>query len=109
MGYITIFFCIVVTLTVTMTVTDAANGRCPPPSKVYGCTPRCHEDYECKYGKICCPNSCNTKSCSEPAPYSSSTGSKYGGPGVYCDGVKCKPNEVCKPNRITKRLRCQHP
>ncbi|XP_059055974.1 waprin-like protein [Achroia grisella] len=105
MGYLTIVLCFAMTLTV---ISEAANSRCPPPSKVYGCTPKCHEDYDCKHGKICCPNSCNTKSCADPSPYSMNTG-KYGGAGVYCDGVKCKPHEICKPDRYSKRLKCQHP
>ncbi|XP_026728341.1 uncharacterized protein LOC113494270 [Trichoplusia ni] len=91
------------------------DGNCPPPSKVYDSKPKCYSDADCqKYGKVCCPNQFNAKSCSYPAPYSNGAGynDKYnmnGGGGVYCAGVKCMPYEVCKPDPYTKKLRCQRP
>ncbi|CAB3229614.1 unnamed protein product [Arctia plantaginis] len=92
--------------------TEAA-GSCPLPSKVYGCSPKCLQDYDCKNGKVCCSNSCNAKSCSEPAAYgggTGSSGSKYQtGTGVYCDNVKCNAYEVCKQDPSTKRMKCSRP
>ncbi|KAH9629074.1 hypothetical protein HF086_008523 [Spodoptera exigua] len=88
-------------------------GNCPLPSKVYGCSPKCVQDYECSHGKVCCSNSCNAKSCTEPAANGagSSSSSKYqtGGAGQYCDNVKCNSFEVCKMDPSTKRLKCSRP
>ncbi|KAL0811857.1 hypothetical protein ABMA28_009283 [Loxostege sticticalis] len=88
-----------------------AAGSCPLPSKVYSCSPKCTQDYECTGGKVCCNNGCNAKSCTEPAPYGGAGGSggsnKYGsGNGVYCDNVKCNSFEVCKQDPSTKRMKC---
>ncbi|XP_013191752.1 waprin-like protein [Amyelois transitella] len=91
--------------------TEAVTGNCPQASKVYGCSPKCLQDYECTHGKVCCPNGCNTKSCTQPAASGTGTGgsSKYGsssGAGVYCDNVKCNAFEVCKLDPTTKRNKC---
>ncbi|NP_001040277.1 salivary cysteine-rich peptide precursor [Bombyx mori] len=95
---------------VTFVFYAEAAGTCPLPSKVYGCSPKCKEDYECTHGKVCCSNSCNAKSCSEPAAYGGGTGSSSkhatGGTGVYCENVKCNSYEICKRDPITKRMKC---
>ncbi|KAJ0171429.1 hypothetical protein K1T71_012979 [Dendrolimus kikuchii] len=112
MGSLTILLSFVV---VSMAISYAESaGSCPLPSKVYGCSPKCVQNYDCKNGKICCSNSCNAKSCSEPAPYGNSgaTGSnKYSGTGTgtYCDNVKCNAYEVCKMDPATKRMKCSRP
>ncbi|XP_059055973.1 waprin-like protein [Achroia grisella] len=103
-------FAVLVTVfaVVVISSTEAA-GNCPLPSKVYGCSPKCVQDYECTNGKVCCPNACNSKSCAESAANGSGTGSssKYsGGTGVYCDNVKCSSQEICKRDPVTKRNKC---
>ncbi|KAM3961354.1 waprin-Thr1-like [Aphomia sociella] len=104
-------FAILVTLfavVIVISSTEAA-GNCPLPSKVYGCSPKCVQDYECTHGKVCCANACNAKSCTQPAANGSggSSSNKYsGGAGVYCDNVKCSAYEVCKPDPVTKRNKC---
>ncbi|XP_026320720.1 WAP, Kazal, immunoglobulin, Kunitz and NTR domain-containing protein [Hyposmocoma kahamanoa] len=86
------------------------SGACPLPSKVYSCSPKCQENYECTHGKVCCPNSCNAKSCTESAAYGGASGgdkySQSGGAGVYCGNVKCSAFEVCKTDPATKRPKC---
>lgn len=110
MGFATILLS-VLALVVMVSYTEAA-GSCPLPSKVYGCSPKCVQDYDCKNGKVCCSNACNAKSCSEPIANgggsgTGSTGSKYqSGSGVYCDNVKCSAYEVCKLDPNTKRNKC---
>ncbi|XP_075985629.1 waprin-Thr1-like [Anticarsia gemmatalis] len=101
----------VIAVVVMVSYTEAA-GSCPLPSKVYGCSPKCIQDYDCKHGKVCCSNSCGAKSCSEPAANGSGTGSSskhQTGTGVYCDNVKCGNGEVCKQDPRTKRMKCSRP
>ncbi|XP_063542772.1 waprin-like protein [Cydia strobilella] len=87
-----------------------ASGSCPVPSKVYSCSPKCKENYECSNGKLCCRNGCNEKSCAEPVGGSQGAGgNKYGAgsnSGIYCNNQKCSPQEVCKMDPSTKRMRC---
>ncbi|XP_045762609.1 WAP, Kazal, immunoglobulin, Kunitz and NTR domain-containing protein-like isoform X2 [Maniola jurtina] len=89
--------------------TEAA-GSCPLPSKVYGCSPKCHQAYDCSHGKQCCPNSCNAKSCVDVAAYGGGNNGKdrqqSGGAGVYCGNQKCSPFEVCKPDPNTRKMKC---
>ncbi|CAH1640719.1 unnamed protein product [Spodoptera littoralis] len=111
MGSATILLSVVAVM-VMVSYTEAA-GNCPLPSKVYGCSPKCVQDYECSHGKVCCSNACNAKSCTEPAANGagSHSSSKYqtGGAGQYCDNVKCNSFEVCKMDPSTKRLKCSRP
>ena len=98
---------------VAIAYTNAA-GNCPLPSKVYGCSPKCVQDYECSHGKVCCSNACNAKSCSEPAAYGGAGGhggshQSQSGTGIYCDNVKCSPGQVCKMDPSTKRNKCSRP
>lgn len=37
-------------------------AECPLSSKMTTCGPKCKDDTEC-FGQKCCPNICNTKSC----------------------------------------------
>ncbi|RVE54718.1 hypothetical protein evm_000485 [Chilo suppressalis] len=102
----------VITVFVVISYTEAA-GSCPLASKVYGCSPKCVQDYECTHGKVCCSNSCNAKSCVEPAAYggtgSSSKNSGGNSGSVYCDNAKCQSGEVCKMDQKTKRNKCSRP
>ncbi|KAI8439542.1 hypothetical protein MSG28_013289 [Choristoneura fumiferana] len=83
-------------------------GSCPLPTKVYGCSPKCTQNYDCKGGKLCCRNGCNAMSCAEPVSNGQGTsGDKYSaGSGVYCNNQKCSPQEVCKQDPATKRMKC---
>ncbi|XP_047506259.1 WAP, Kazal, immunoglobulin, Kunitz and NTR domain-containing protein [Pieris napi] len=84
-------------------------GNCPMPSKIYGCSPKCHDNYDCSHGKACCPNSCNAKSCVDLAAHGGGNNDKYsqsGGAGVYCANQKCSPFEKCKLDPATKRMKC---
>ncbi|XP_045455927.1 uncharacterized protein LOC123665711 isoform X1 [Melitaea cinxia] len=89
---------------------EAATGSCPLPSKITGCSPKCYQNYECSNGKVCCPNSCNTKSCVDLAVFGGGNSGKdkysQSGPGSYCNNQKCNSFEVCKLDPITKRMRC---
>ncbi|XP_053618206.1 waprin-like protein [Plodia interpunctella] len=109
MGSLTIILSVCAVF-IVFSVTEAASGNCPLPSKVYSCSPKCQQDYECTHGKVCCPNGCNTKSCSQPAAGGTGSGgsSKYSssGAGIYCDNVKCNAYEVCKLDPTTKRNKC---
>ncbi|KAL0861464.1 hypothetical protein ABMA27_008997 [Loxostege sticticalis] len=116
MGAIRFLLCAVVVVAAFAEITAAlGSGRCPPPSKIhtYSKKATCKQDYDCKNGMVCCPNPANVKSCTYPDAYSGggSGGNNRpsGGPGVYCEGVKCQPYEVCKPDPITKRLKCSRP
>ncbi|XP_047035231.1 uncharacterized protein LOC124641237 isoform X2 [Helicoverpa zea] len=111
MGSATILLSVVAV--VLMVAYSEAAGDCPLPSKVYGCSPKCVQDYECGNGKVCCSNACNAKSCTVPAGNgqgTGSSGSKYqSGTGTYCDNVKCNSFEVCKMDPKTKRNKCSRP
>ncbi|GBP54395.1 hypothetical protein EVAR_29471_1 [Eumeta japonica] len=88
----------------------SAAGECPQATKVYGCSPKCVNNYDCSHGKLCCENSCHTKSCVEKAAYGGASNDRgkgqSGGAGVYCNNVKCSPFEVCKQDPATKRMKC---
>ncbi|CAH0717765.1 unnamed protein product, partial [Brenthis ino] len=90
--------------------TEAGTGSCPIPSKIYGCSPKCVQNYECSNGKMCCPNSCNAKSCVDLAAFGGSNNGKdknsQSGAGIYCNNHKCSPFEVCKLDPITKKNKC---
>ncbi|XP_011558202.3 WAP, Kazal, immunoglobulin, Kunitz and NTR domain-containing protein isoform X1 [Plutella xylostella] len=108
MGKYTMIILAAMAVAFIFTETDAA-GSCPLPSKTFSCSPKCKEQYDCSHGRLCCPNSCNAKSCVEPAGNSGAGGKdKYssGGPGSYCDNVKCNSFEVCKPD-ASGRKKCQ--
>ncbi|XP_013191753.1 waprin-Thr1 [Amyelois transitella] len=116
MGNLTFILCVAVAMAI---VGETACSRCPPRSKVPGYKQTCTGDYDCRHGMVCCPNWSNTKSCVYPAPYAAKTfgtGSvtKYvyigyvQGIRKYCDGMKCMPYHVCKPD-YTRRLTCQLP
>ncbi|XP_045505482.1 waprin-Phi2 isoform X1 [Colias croceus] len=88
---------------------EAASGSCPLPSKVYSCSPKCQQTYDCSHGKTCCPNSCNAKSCVDLATVGGGNNDKYsqsGGSGIYCNNQKCSPSEKCKIDPTTKRMKC---
>ncbi|KAJ6646003.1 hypothetical protein Bhyg_01212 [Pseudolycoriella hygida] len=95
----------------TAVVYAGINADCPPSSQHTICKPTCIDDYECsKIGGKCCRNLCNTKSCVR-LQFGSKTGGSgykgsYGGAGIYCGNVKCKPGEKCEMDRTTKRLKC---
>ncbi|CAG5055292.1 unnamed protein product [Parnassius apollo] len=108
MGSVTALLCIFGVFLVIDSVHAA--GSCPLPSKIYGCSPKCIQNYDCSHGKICCPNSCQAKSCIDAAAYGNTGGndrySQSGGPGVYCNNMKCNSFEVCKLDPATKRMKC---
>ncbi|XP_072948167.1 waprin-Thr1 [Epargyreus clarus] len=111
MGSVTIVLSIIAVVVIVNTVDAAGTASCPLPSKIYGCSPKCLQTYDCSNGKVCCPNSCNAKSCVDLATFgSASTGnnkySQSGGTGVYCNNEKCRPSEVCKMDPATKRMKC---
>lgn len=98
----------------TLMVVVQAN-ECPPPSKIYNCTPRCFKDSDCASiaGK-CCPNLCNQSSCVARHMLTNSS-DKYGSKpdkhginsgSVYCGNVKCTAFERCEVDRITKKEKC---
>ncbi|XP_077285164.1 waprin-like protein [Arctopsyche grandis] len=95
-------------LAICLTETNAASGECPGTAQIYSCSPKCIQDTDCSYGKKCCPNSCNTKSCAEPKTTGSSSGKggSSGGSGSYCNNVKCNSYEKCELDRSTKRMKC---
>ncbi|OWR55523.1 salivary cysteine-rich peptide precursor [Danaus plexippus plexippus] len=80
------YFCVPFTGSITITLsvlavcivafTDAASGSCPLPSKIYSCSPKCVQNYDCSHGKVCCPNSCNTKSCVDLASFGGANNGK---------------------------------
>ncbi|KAJ8945676.1 hypothetical protein NQ318_012394 [Aromia moschata] len=86
--------------------------NCPLSSKMTSCSPKCKGDSEC-FGRKCCPNICNTKSC-VPAnmKLDSSDGYKNQNAktatGSYCGNVKCNSFERCELDRATKRQRCRN-
>ncbi|XP_061380654.1 waprin-Thr1 isoform X2 [Danaus plexippus] len=115
------YFCVPFTGSITITLsvlavcivafTDAASGSCPLPSKIYSCSPKCVQNYDCSHGKVCCPNSCNTKSCVDLATFGGANNGKdkysqSGGAGVYCNNQKCNSFEVCKLDPATKKMKC---
>ncbi|CAG9571008.1 unnamed protein product [Danaus chrysippus] len=108
MGSITIILAV---FAVFVAFTDAASGSCPLPSKIYSCSPKCVQNYDCSHGKVCCPNSCNTKSCVDLAAVGGANNGKdkysqSGGAGVYCNNQKCNSFEVCKLDPATKKMKC---
>ncbi|KPJ00808.1 hypothetical protein RR46_07647 [Papilio xuthus] len=108
MSSFTTILCIFAAFMIIDSVSSA--GSCPLASKIYSCSPKCQQNYDCSHGKICCPNSCNAKSCIDAAAFGSSGNNdkrtQSGGPGVYCNNVKCSAFEVCKMDPATKRMKC---
>ncbi|XP_068625109.1 waprin-like protein [Battus philenor] len=107
MGSLTTVLCIFAAFLLLESVNAA--GTCPQPSKIYSCSPKCQQNYDCSHGKICCPNGCNTKSCIEANAFGNTSGNdkhQSGGPGVYCNNVKCSAFEICKTDPATKRMKC---
>ncbi|KAJ8710691.1 hypothetical protein PYW08_009206 [Mythimna loreyi] len=114
MGALKAFIFATAALLIINYVSAIGHGGCPPKSKVYNNKPTCFTDADCqKYGKICCPNQFNTNTCVDRAPWNNMQDDKHnkysgaGGGGVYCEGVKCMPYEVCKPDPFTRRMKCQ--
>ncbi|KAI8432671.1 hypothetical protein MSG28_013640 [Choristoneura fumiferana] len=105
-GSLTVLVFSVFAVILLISYTDASS--CPLPTKVYGCSPKCTQNYDCKGGKLCCRNGCNAMSCAEPVSNGQGTsGDKYSaGSGVYCNNQKCSPQEVCKQDPATKRMKC---
>ncbi|XP_065156768.1 waprin-like protein [Atheta coriaria] len=87
----------------------AVSPNCPVSSKMQSCSPKCKDDTEC-FGQKCCPNICNTKSCTQPNQQSGANngykGSSSGATGSYCGNVKCNSFEKCELDRSTKRQKC---
>ncbi|CAB3229610.1 unnamed protein product [Arctia plantaginis] len=72
MGFLNRLLYITVAVLILGLASGAAfnSGICPPKNKVYNDKPTCFSDADCqKYGKICCPNQYNTKSCTDRSPY----------------------------------------
>lgn len=63
------FIIIIALLKKSFNVNFAA--ECPLSSKMTTCSPKCKDDTEC-FGQKCCPNICNTKSCTTGNQLSSS-------------------------------------
>lgn len=64
---------------ITWCIFATGYGDCPSPqsSQMASCTPKCLQNSECSTtGGLCCPNLCNTKSCTRPK--SGSQGSSNG-------------------------------
>ncbi|XP_022906187.2 waprin-like protein [Onthophagus taurus] len=81
---------------------------CPLASKVTSCSPKCKDDTEC-FGKRCCNNICNTKSCVAENIRGGDDdykGSKNTATGSYCGNVKCSAFEKCQIDRTTNRQKC---
>ncbi|KAB0800819.1 hypothetical protein PPYR_06558 [Photinus pyralis] len=112
---------ILITLAVLSTLLYVAQGvspseSCPVSNQMTICTPICKDDTQC-FGQKCCPNICNTKSCTSAnqrgsqSKYSGSSsggsyGSSSGGAGSYCGNVKCNSFQKCKMDPATKRDKC---
>ena len=109
-----ISFCVLLALTYTVHCVSQSQS-CPLSSQMTICSPKCKDDTEC-FGQKCCPNICNTKSCtqanqrgSSSSKYSGSggsVGSSSGGSGSYCGNVKCNSFQKCKLDPSTKREKC---
>ncbi|XP_017785620.1 PREDICTED: uncharacterized protein LOC108568830 [Nicrophorus vespilloides] len=89
---------------------EAASQDCPLASKMTSCSPKCKDDTEC-FGRRCCTNICNTKSCAAENQLGASASSGYKGSGGsatgnYCGNVKCSAYETCKFDSSTKRQKC---
>ncbi|XP_060526002.1 waprin-Thr1 [Cylas formicarius] len=89
----------------------AIDYGCPLSSAMTSCSPKCKDDSEC-FGKKCCANICNTKSCVPDHLKGANTKDGYknqnqkSGTGSYCGNVKCNSFEKCELDRTTKRERC---
>ncbi|XP_066146848.1 waprin-like protein [Euwallacea fornicatus] len=99
----------IVTLLVSMTI--SIDHNCPVSNKMTSCSPKCKDDSEC-FGRKCCPNVCNIKSC---VPDHLKDSNQYDGyknqqsgsaTGSYCGNVKCNSYEKCEMDRSTKRQKC---
>ncbi|KRT80626.1 hypothetical protein AMK59_5713 [Oryctes borbonicus] len=98
-----------IALLVLLIETEAQTKGCPLASKITACSPKCKDDTEC-FGKKCCANICNTKSCvPDHLKNQGDDGYKKSGSsatGTYCGNVKCSAFEKCELDRNTKRQRC---
>ncbi|KAJ8710182.1 hypothetical protein PYW07_009548 [Mythimna separata] len=87
--------------------------NCPPRNKVHNNKLPCQTDADCRnYGMVCCSNQFNKQFCVQRAPFNKFDDHRNhkpsgGGSGVPCGRFKCRSNEKCKQDRVTKRLRCQ--
>ncbi|KAF7271525.1 waprin-Thr1 [Rhynchophorus ferrugineus] len=106
------FYCTIVIAFIVLNVVIAVDNNCPLSSKMTSCSPKCKDDSEC-FGKKCCPNICNAKSC--VPDHLRESNSKYDGyknqnsksaTGSYCGNVKCNSYEKCEIDRSTKKQRC---
>lgn len=90
--------------------TFSAHADCPLSSQMTSCSPKCTEDNQCSPGSKCCPNICNTKSCSQPNRSNSGSGGYKGSSssatGTYCGNSKCNSYEKCEFDKSTKRQKC---
>ncbi|GLV45490.1 uncharacterized protein CBL_05593 [Carabus blaptoides fortunei] len=78
----------------------AAKSECPLSSQMTNCSPKCTDDSQCSAGTRCCPNICNTKSCSQPNKAGGAAGGYKGSSssatGTYCGNTKCNSYEKCE-------------
>ncbi|KAL1505424.1 hypothetical protein ABEB36_004996 [Hypothenemus hampei] len=102
-GLVLVFFLIT-------TIVDAVDPVCPLASKMTSCSPKCKDDSEC-FGKKCCPNICNAKSC-VPDHLRNTNNNGYknqnskSATGSYCGNVKCNSYEKCELDRASNRQKC---
>ncbi|XP_057338228.1 waprin-Thr1 [Microplitis mediator] len=85
------------------------SGYCPLQNRVTRCMPTCMSDYQCGFNEKCCPNKCNSKSCTSPSPVGTGYDGGYKGSGgndVNCGGSTCNRYQKCEFNRSTKRYEC---
>lgn len=97
-------------MAVTFVFANGLKYECPASSKMVSCSPKCKDDTEC-FGQICCPNICNTKSCTQANQLSSSASgtnkaNSKTATGSYCGNVKCNAFEKCEIDRTTKQAKC---
>ncbi|KAG5881435.1 hypothetical protein JTB14_030557 [Gonioctena quinquepunctata] len=103
----TVLCCFVI---ICVIVASGLDPNCPLSSSMTSCSPKCKGDSEC-FGRKCCPNICNTKSC-VPANLKDSQNGGYknqntkSAVGSYCGNVKCNSFEKCELDRTTKRQKC---
>ncbi|XP_019869975.1 uncharacterized protein LOC109598506 [Aethina tumida] len=102
-------FLVITAVCIDYTYSLSPSG-CPLSSKVTTCSPKCKDDSDC-FGKKCCPDICNQKSCVAPEG-NSNTRDGYKNQhaktatGSYCGNVKCNSFEKCQLEPGTKRQKC---
>ncbi|XP_030756921.1 WAP, Kazal, immunoglobulin, Kunitz and NTR domain-containing protein 2 [Sitophilus oryzae] len=102
---------IILVLLVATSVVMGLDNNCPLSSKMTSCSPKCKDDSEC-FGRKCCPNVCNAKSCVPEHLRDSNKSDGYknqnakSATGSYCGNVKCNAYEKCEIDKSTKRQRC---